>query len=217
MAPKIIFFTLLAVGAIVVGCSVVIAIYTPAAIYRDSAATNTAHTSQSPSLRPSAATVQTMVETPAEKLTRARAYLESPLTRQSISNAKSILDRIPSSAAEYREGRKLLKEAEAKLQADEAQEAPRIREQLKDDYQKLLSDANPHLNYITAGLTKYKHGFALWGMHEYFSEYTFSIGDDAKVVSAWISTNRSELQKAGILRVGVKSKEGWGGSCWFEV
>lgn len=170
-----------------------------------------------PGSKRSSAGVQTMVETPAQKLSRAQSYLEPPVTRESLRAAELIVKNITPSTVEYKQGQKLLKAAEARLSKDEADEAIRLRGQLQVEYERLLSTANPHLNYITTKLTKHKGGFALWGVHTYFSQYTFSIGDDAKIVSAWIDQNNSDLKKAGILRVGVMSKEDWGGWCWFDL
>lgn len=179
--------------------------------------------------QPSNSTVQsatpdqspTKVLNSAESLMRAKRYLEPPATRESILAAQDALRSIPTSAAEYREAQRLLartaidlRKAEARAQEEEIKT---LRDKLQADYQSLLSNANPHLNYITTKLSKYKGGFALWGVHTYFSQYTFSIGDDAKVVSAWIALNHSDLKRAGILRVGVTSNESWGGECWFEV
>jgi hypothetical protein len=161
------------------------------------------------------------VSAPAENLKRAKRYLESPTTRESIIAAQLALRSIPLSATEYKEAQKLLTRSELDLKAVEArvkaEEATQLRDTLRFDYERLLAEANPHLNYITAKLSKHKSGFALWGVHTYFSQYTFSIGDDAKVVSAWIEKNQTDLKKAGILRVGVKSRESWSGSCWFDL
>ena len=92
--------------------------------------------------------VTTVVDNPANKLKRAQQYLEPPLSRNSINAAKLIIDNIPASTAEYKQGQKLLKEAAARLRSDEAAEAVRLRDTLQADYQRLLSEANPHLNYI---------------------------------------------------------------------
>ena len=174
-------------------------------------------TPQSASSDPSPITVST----PAESLKRAKRYLEPPATRESILAAQLALRSIPMSATEYKEAQKLLARTDVDLKAAEArakaEELTKLRDKFQVDYQRLLSDANPHLNYITTRLNKHKGGFALWGVHTYFGQYTFSIGDDAKVVSAWIGRNQSELKRAGILRVGVRSSESWGGWCWFEV
>jgi hypothetical protein len=117
------------------------------------------------------------------------------------------------SATESKEAQKLLARTDVDLKAAEArakaEDITKLRDTLQVDYQRLLSDANPHLNYITTRLNKHKGGslgstYLLWSVH-------FSIGDNAKVVSVWIERNQSELTRAGILRVGVRSSESWGG------
>ena len=64
----------------------------------------------------------------------------------------------PHSSVEYKEAQRLLNAAEATVRANEAQEVPRLREQLQAEYRTLLSEANPHLNYITTNLRKQKAG-----------------------------------------------------------
>ena len=212
MIYKIIFFTLLAVGTAVVVGSTIVAIKTVPATQSGPDIV------LAPSSSPSPATVKTLAETPADKLKRVQHFVESrPLSQDLLDAAKRTLTYIPKSTAEYKEGQRLIRGAEVRLSAERAAEALRLREMLQAEYEVLLSDANPHLNYIKTALSKHKGGFVLWGVHDYFSRYTFSIGDDAKVVSAWIARNRSHLEKAGIVRVGVQSQEGWGGSCWFDI
>ena len=104
----------------------------------------------------SASPVQRMVETPAETLKRAKRLLEPPITRQSIHTAGAVIDHIPTSSVEYKEAQRLLNAAEATVRANEAQEVPRLREQLQAEYRSLLSEAKPHLNYITTNLRKQK-------------------------------------------------------------
>lgn len=61
------------------------------------------------------------------------------------------------------------------------------RENLTREYQAFLHDTNPHLNYIEGRVTKVKGGYALWGSHTYFSQYSFTIGPLGPNVSAWIT------------------------------
>lgn len=91
-----------------------------------------------------------------------------------------------------------------------------LRNNLADEYLKLISLANPHLNFIKQKTTKIKGGYALWAVHEYFTANTFSIGDDAKLVQAWIARSRPELYRAGITRVGLQSARSYG-SCYFDL
>jgi hypothetical protein len=92
-----------------------------------------------------------------------------------------------------------------------------LRERLKNDYQSTIAAANPYLNFIKAQITKAKKGYSLWAVHSFFSQSSFSAGDDVKVVSMWIQTNRQDLQTGHITRVGFKNESGYLGSCWLEV
>lgn len=91
------------------------------------------------------------------------------------------------------------------------------REKLSGELLTLISVINPHLNFIKAKTTKIKGGYALWLVHEYFTENTFSIGDDAKAVQAWINRSRDELKHAGVVRVGLQNTNGYLGSCWLDL
>ncbi len=142
-------------------------------------------------------------------------------SKYAVEQAQEQLRQVPESAAEYKEAQRLLVQAAARLKEMEAQDlrerAPALREKLRMAYEEVLSAENPHLNYIRSKLTKSKGGYALWCVHPYFNQYSFSIGHDAKVVSSWIDQNHKELRSAGIVRVGVMSSQGWGGSCWFDI
>lgn len=93
----------------------------------------------------------------------------------------------------------------------------RLRQELAGDYLTVISIANPHLNFIKQKTTKIKGGYALWLVHDYFTQSSFSIGDDGKLVSAWIDQNRRDLNKAGVVRVGLMNTSGYLGSCWFDL
>lgn len=77
--------------------------------------------------------------------------------------------------------------------------------------------ANQHLNFIKQKTTKMKGGYALWLVHDYFTQSSFSIGQDGKLVSAWVDRNRTDLNKAKIVRVGFMNTSGYLGSCWFDL
>lgn len=64
----------------------------------------------------------------------------------------------------------------------------------------LVAGANPRLNYIQSKTTKMKGGYALWATHEFFTQYSFSSGNDASVVQEWIDRNRASLlmQKSSV-------------------
>ena len=95
--------------------------------------------------------------------------------------------------------------------------AEELRTLLREDYEQTMSRAHPHLNFIKARLTKAGAGYSLLAEHTYFGEYSLKIGGTAGVITEWINTNQAELKKAKIVRVGVKSDTGYGGSSWFDV
>jgi hypothetical protein len=91
-----------------------------------------------------------------------------------------------------------------------------MRETLRVSYEEMLSRSMPHLNFIRAKVIKGQNGYELYGVHSYFSRYSFDIGHLAKDVRAWMLPNRSVLEYAGIVRVGVKDAD-YGGATWFNV
>ena len=92
-----------------------------------------------------------------------------------------------------------------------------LRTLLREDYELTISKAHPHLNFIKAKLTKAGAGYSLLAEHTYFGEYSLKTGGTAGIITAWINTNEAELKRAKIVRVGVKSDTGFGGSSWFDV
>ncbi|HXU34849.1 MAG TPA: hypothetical protein VN937_00530, partial [Blastocatellia bacterium] len=103
------------------------------------------------------------------------------------------------------------------LAKQKAADAQGLRFQLEGLYRDLMATANPHLNFITSKTTKVKGGYAIWAIHTYFNEYSFKIGSDAQITSAWIGANWSSLHDANIVQVGLKSDDGYEGSCWLKV
>lgn len=95
--------------------------------------------------------------------------------------------------------------------------AEELRTLLREDYERTMSAAHTHLNFIKAKLSKTKGGYALMAEHTYFGQYTLKIGGTADVITNWINVNQDELKKAQIVRVGVKNDAGFGGSSWFDV
>ncbi len=93
----------------------------------------------------------------------------------------------------------------------------RTREALQVEYVQLLELGNPDLNFIQSKLTKMKGGYALWGVHDYFSQFSFSIGPDGKLVEEWVGNNREKLLEAGIVRVGVMGRGGYSSWAYFDV
>lgn len=144
-----------------------------------------------------------------ERLDIAKRFMKGG-GRLDLDNAEDHLNHIPPGIPEYKEAQALLKKVAA-------QRAPLLREELAADYQAVVSNANLHLNYIDKKLTKTKGGFALWATHEYFSQYTLSIGNDAHVISAWIDGHRDELKEAGIARVGVMGRGEFASWSYFDI
>lgn len=92
-----------------------------------------------------------------------------------------------------------------------------LRDRLENNYRSTVAKANPYMNFIKSQITKMKGGYALWAVHDGFTQSSFSYGDDAKIVSAWIDTNREDLKKAQIKRVGFKNESGYLGSCFYDL
>ncbi len=92
-----------------------------------------------------------------------------------------------------------------------------LREKLKTSYDYTMSASHTHLNFIRIKTTKIKGGYALWAQHEYFGQYTLSIGETAKVIQDWMGVNIGDLREAKIVRVGVMSAGGYGGYSYFDV
>ncbi len=164
----------------------------------------------------------------AERLQTAKHFLENDRSLGALYTARSELTKIQPSDGEYAEAQKMLKQIEPEIAKEEkkreaadkaraAAEAPAERERLADDYLNVISAANPHLNFIKKRLGKTKGGYALWLVHEFFTSSTFSIGDDAKLVQAWIAQNHGDLLRAGIVRVGFMNSSGYLGSCYFDL
>lgn len=180
----------------------------------------TAHVNSSPTA-PSAAT-------PSHYLSEAKKYLARDPSEYSFNQALGLLKGVPASAPEFKEAQKLIRETEPRLAQmkreserqlalERQRRAPELRERLKDNYRNFVAGINPHLNYIGAKLTKTKGGYALWATHEFFTQYTFSAGDDAHQVSAWVGRNREELEQAGIVRVGVMGEGPYASWSYFDV
>lgn len=100
-----------------------------------------------------------------------------------------------------------------------AAEKVNLREHLRATFERYMQAANSHLNFIKVKLKSKggKNGDALFAVHTYFTQYTFDIGPTAKEVSDWIDAYRTELNQAGITRVGVASRDNWSGSTWFDL
>jgi hypothetical protein len=177
---------------------------------------------------PSAKPTPSAPPTPAYYLSEAKKYLARDPSEYSLNQAFGLLRGVPAGAPEFKEAQRLIRETEPRLaqmkresERRAAQEkervAPELRERLKGDYRDFVAGNNPHLNYIDAKLTKAKGGYALWATHEFFTQYTFSAGDDAPQVSAWIDRNREALGQAGIVRVGVMGRGPYASWSYFDL
>lgn len=153
----------------------------------------------------------------ADNLALARETMNRYTAESDLLRAKALLSEIPPTAPEYGEATKLLSQLEPRIRKAAVAEIPVLREHLAEDFRQTVATANSHLNFIQKKITKVKGGYAIWAVHTYFSEYSFKIGSDAHVTSAWIITNLESLHKANIVQVGLKSDNGYSGSCWLKV
>jgi hypothetical protein len=144
-------------------------------------------------------------------------WAQNAIRSKQFSQAIEQLEQIPESAPEYKEAQTLLVTTKKAREEQRRKEAPAQREILRAKYERLVQEANPNLNFIQSKFTKIKGGYALWATHEYFSQYTFSIGPNAKIVQEWIGENRTELLDAEIVRVGVMGRGGFSGYTYFDV
>lgn len=108
-------------------------------------------------------------------------------------------------------------EAQKPLTENSPEAANRERQRLKEYFRATIAAARPQLNLIGSEITDLNSGYALWAIHEDFSRDSFSRGDDAKIVSAWMAQNRIELQKANIVRVGLMGRGPSSSFCWLEL
>ena len=149
----------------------------------------------------------------AERLKRAQDLIKNEYWREAVNE----IVWIPKAAPEYAEAKKLEAVALRHIQAENRELAPKRRESLRDEYLTLMSVGHPHLNYIDAKLTKVKGGYALWATHEYFTQYTFSIGGTGPLVRMWIEKHSKELSDAEIVRVGVMGRGPYASWNYFDV
>lgn len=167
--------------------------------------------------KPTPSPVRTPKLSDADKLAQAHYIIEHYTAELDLVRAKDFLSEIPDTAPEYMEAKRLLGQLEPRIRKAAIAEAPAIREQLAEDYRQTIATANSHLNFIQKKITKVKGGYAIWAVHTYFSEYSFKIGSDAHVTSNWIISNLERLHNANIVQVGLKSDNGYSGSCWLKV
>jgi hypothetical protein len=152
-----------------------------------------------------------------ERIQLARSALTESKSASEMSKAKRELEEIPKEAPEYKEVAALIPKLTERIKAGRAIEAFNLRGRLEYEYRKLIEEANPHLNFVGSKVTKTKTGYALWATHEFFTQYSFSAGDDAKIVLKWIDSNRANLVDAQIVRVGLLGKGPYASSCWLDM
>lgn len=170
---------------------------------------------------PTPPTVQTKQEpaqlTAADRLAYAKSTKIASASREQLEVTKKYLIEIRPSEREYRDAKTILAQINSRLSHLDAEEVVSVRDRLKSNYRELMATANPHLNFIESQLTKGKGGYQIWAVHTYFSQYSFSIGEDAKITSRWIVSNHENLVRAQIKTVGVKGEGPFRGSCWLTV
>jgi hypothetical protein len=93
-----------------------------------------------------------------------------------------------------------------------------LRNELADSYRRFISTKELNMNFIGTKIVRQgKSGYALYATHEYFSQYSFSLGSLAGEVQSWIAQNRSDLVRARITRVGVMDRGEYASWAWFDV
>ncbi|MGH7801596.1 MAG: zinc ribbon domain-containing protein [Thermodesulfobacteriota bacterium] len=138
-------------------------------------------------------------------------------TESDLNEAKLYLEQIPKSAPEYKEAKILLTRMTSQIKDQEETAKSALRERLKNEYRDLVARENSHLNFIESKLTKIKKGYALWATHDFFSQYSLSMGSDAHVIEVWINENRANLMKAGIVQVGLMGKGEYATGSYFDL
>lgn len=156
--------------------------------------------------------------TSTQLLSQAKELLNSKSkSEESLRHVRDKLQAVSQNDSHYKEAQATVKTLDSRLIAARNENAPVLRETLRAKYQATVAQANPHLNYINSKLTKFGKGYALWATHEFFSQYTLSIGNDAHVISEWISDNELKLKDAGIIRVGVMGEGPYASWSYFDV
>lgn len=153
----------------------------------------------------------------ADKLAQARDIMGHYTAELDLIRAKDFLSEIPEAAPEYAEAKRLINQLEPRIRKAAIDGLPALREHLAEDYRETIANANTHLNFIKKKITKVKGGYAIWAVHDFFSQYTLSMGGDAQVVKIWIVSNRADLKKAQITQVGFLGSGGFGTSCWIAI
>jgi hypothetical protein len=100
---------------------------------------------------------------------------------------------------------------------DALRQGPALREALRRDFEGFVARTNQHLDGIGSQVARGEKGYALWATHEYFTDQSFELGDQAALVWQWVERNRTELVRAEITRVGLMSTRAVFGACSHVV
>lgn len=144
-------------------------------------------------------------------------WAKNSISGKDFAEAERQIGLIPPSALEYKEAQNLRPAIKQGIAAQRRAIAPKLREQLANEYRQLVADANPHLNFIDSKITKTKGGYALWATHDFFSQYSLSTGDDAKVIQEWVYRNQQRLEDAEVARVGLMGRGPYSSWVYFDV
>jgi len=113
-----------------------------------------------------------------------------------------------------KKGATLLEKKNQKIKDDNnAKLAPIIRTRLIASYEKTIQEDDSHLNFIKVKITNNK----LLAYHDFYSQYTLSSGNTAKVIQNWINQNHEQLKIAKIHSVGVSGTGRHASSSWFDI
>ena len=187
---------------------------------RSSVSTNistTPSTSTTPSRSAAPMEREAPKNTSKDKLDQAKKSIWPGAGVERLQGVQADLKSIPKEAPEYAEAQKILGTLPGLIKDAERRELNDKRESLKTSYLNLIKNENSIYNFVEAKLTKMKGGYALWAVHEFFNQYSFSAGNDARVVSQWIDENRNDLNKVGIVRVGLMGKGPYASWCYYDL
>lgn len=138
------------------------------------------------------------------------------------SEAQSELKKLKAEALRKINEEERIRTAEAAKNRQEEQkrklaQVPEMRKQLEGSFRDCVAGANTHLNFIGSRITKVKGGYAIWATHEFFTRYSFSAGNDADIVQAWINRNRQDLKDCNIVRVGLMGTGPFSSYTYFDL
>lgn len=91
-----------------------------------------------------------------------------------------------------------------------------IRGALAVEYKEFISRNNRQFNFIETKVSKSKKGYELWAVHEYFNQYSLSIGNNGKELPEWMMDNMDRLKQAGFVKVGLKNSDRYS-AAWIDI